>query len=145
MGAGSTRGRSNRRRGKEAELAVCKWLRANGFPHAERAVRAGFAVAGRRGGDHGDITGTPGVVWQVKDVAKSSVPSWLRETEAQRVAGGAEHGVLVYRRRGVADAGQWRAWLIAGNGLLEMDDYPLASVVKTLRAWGYGEPLEVGS
>ncbi|HWD79273.1 MAG TPA: hypothetical protein VG497_10325, partial [Kribbella sp.] len=61
-------GRSNRNRGAVAERAVVAWLRDNGFPHAERAVRTGYRTADRVSADHGDITGTPLLAWQVKDV-----------------------------------------------------------------------------
>lgn len=141
---GSTRGRANRRRGADAERAVCKWLRANGFPHAERAVRTGFTAADRSVADHGDITGTPGIVWQVKDVKRSSIPTWLMETAAQRLAAKADAGVLVYRVRGCADVGGWRGWLLGGNGLLVVSDQLLSIVVRRLRREGFGEPLDTG-
>jgi hypothetical protein len=97
------RGRSNRRKGHDAERAVCRWLRDNGFPGAERSVRSGFTAHDRTVADAGDITGVPGLVFQVKDVARSDVPAWMAETELQRQAAGADHGLLVQRRRGTAD------------------------------------------
>ena len=45
--------------GTRAETAVARYLAANGFPHAERRT-----LRGRE--DAGDITGTPGVCWEVK-------------------------------------------------------------------------------
>src|SRR5690606_27104000 len=45
--------------GTRAETAVVRYLRANGFEHAERR-----ALRGRQ--DAGDITGTPGICWEVK-------------------------------------------------------------------------------
>jgi hypothetical protein len=121
---------------------VCKWLRANGFPHAERAIRSGITAADRVVADVGDITGTPGIVWQVKDVARSSIPTWLMETGDQRLAARADAGVLVYRARGVGDVGAWRSWRIDGNGLMHTDDKPLHYVVTQLRQDGFGEPLQ---
>lgn len=108
-------GRSNRNRGAAAERAVVAWLRDNGFPHAERAVRTGYRTADRTSADHGDITGTPGIVWQVKDTLDFEQPAvlaaTLADTAAQTVAAGGEFGVLVQRRRGSADTGRWWAWM----------------------------------
>ena len=45
--------------GTAAESAVVKVLREHGFPHAERRALHGSI-------DLGDITGTPGLAWEVK-------------------------------------------------------------------------------
>ena len=53
--------------GTAAETAVVRFLRDNGFPLAERRALHGST-------DRGDITGTPGLVWEVKggDAAKTA-------------------------------------------------------------------------
>ena len=63
----SARGRSNMSKGKAAERAVARWLRENGWPQADRAVRTGYRSSLRTSDDPGDIVGTPGLAWQVKD------------------------------------------------------------------------------
>jgi hypothetical protein len=98
--------------GKDTEQAVARWLRGNGFAGAERLVRTGYRVATRESADEGDITGTPGITWQVKSLrpqtrAELAVPTWLNETEAQRKAAGSELGFLVVRRWGTTDVGRW--------------------------------------
>ena len=104
-------GRASRRKGHDAERAVARWLRDNGWPGAERAVRTGYAGTTRSIADPGDITGTPGIVWQVKDCTREQITAWLDETEEQRAAARADYGFLIVRRRGTADVGRWRVWL----------------------------------
>ncbi|MCP3799761.1 hypothetical protein NLX83_10875 [Allokutzneria sp. A3M-2-11 16] len=149
-------GAANRRRGAEAERKVAGWLRDHGFPGAERAVRTGFTTGGRTVADPGDITGTPALVWQVKDQAREAVEAWLDETEQQRLGGPgtvpADLGLLVVRRRGKADVGRWWVWLPAAQLVALVADartpavsrpvrMELGDLVPLLRAAGYGEPL----
>ena len=96
--------------GTAAETAVVRYRRHNGFPQAERRALRGAQ-------DAGDITGTPGVCWEIKGgaVAKlasdGQVQDWLDETDKERSAAGADVGVLVLQRRGigVANTGRWWA------------------------------------
>lgn len=162
-------GRANRRRGHDAERALARYLRTAGWPHAERAVRAGFRAADRVSQDPGDITGTPGLLWSVKDCAAEQTAKWLDELDD--MTDNAQHGgsrsFLIVKRRGHADPGRWWCWLWQGQYLdlyrtwLERVDevrqipelplwqpagteYPLrmelGHVVPLLRAVGYGEP-----
>jgi hypothetical protein len=151
------RGAANRRRGHDAERALARWLRSNGFGQAERAVRTGFRTADRAAPDPGDITGTPGIVWSVKDCAAEQTTKWLAELEVMRAGAGALVGLLVHRRRGYADPGRWwcwtpldvPVWLLTGYGgaaghaearaPVRME---LTDVVALLRATGYGDPPE---
>ncbi|MCP2261069.1 hypothetical protein LX15_004789 [Streptoalloteichus tenebrarius] len=149
----SARGRANRRRGADAERAVAAWLRGHGWPHAERAVRTGYRTATRTSADPGDITGTPGIVWQIKDVARPDAARWLDETRQQRDAAGADHGILVIRRRGTTDVGRWwtllttsdllrlvhatRPGLLSAPVMMELGD-----VAALLHAAGYGTTPE---
>ncbi|WP_424183834.1 hypothetical protein ACOBQX_17905 [Actinokineospora sp. G85] len=156
----SRRGSASRRRGADAERRLATWLRWNGWPHAERAVRTGFRGGGRTVVDPGDIVGTPALVWQVKDQAREQVEAWLVETEQQRLgapgAAPADLGLLVVRRRGKADPGRWWVWLPAERFVALVADTPaiphapqpvrleLGDLVLLLRAAGYGDPLTEG-
>lgn len=158
----SQRGRANRRRGHDAERALCRWLRANGFPHAERAVRAGFNAGGRTVADPGDITGTPLILWSVKDCAVEQISKWFDELDDMSDNAPAYTTVrlIVHKRRGHADPGSWWCWMQAtslvelATGNAAQADPPffvsvrteLRYVVHLLRAGGYGEPpAEVAS
>lgn len=155
----SERGRANRRKGADAERSVAKWLRANGFPGAERAIRAAYVGSDRVIPDPGDLTGTPGLVWQVKDCKREQLSSWLFETEQQRSKANATYGMLITRRPGKADVGRWWCWLplaalldLAADahrlGGHEFGEHPvrleLDDVARLLRINGFGtEPAVV--
>lgn len=151
--------------GTKAETAVARYLAANGWPHAERR-----ALRGRQ--DAGDITGTPGVCWEVK--VRSRPPSdqqiadWLSELATATHHAHADIGLLVVRRAGVGEtrAGEWWVYMTAGalfdvnvgrttdgfarsygsNEHAQFIDVRLrlADAVHLLRLGGWGEPLEVG-
>lgn len=144
--------------GTRAETAVVRYLQANGFPHAERR-----ALRGRQ--DAGDITGTPGICWEVKarkrPISDTDVAAWLAETETEAAAADAEIGVLVVRRAGVGEgnAGRWWAYLTAGTvtGLASEGGFVpygqlgfpvrmlLRDAVTLLHLAGYGTPDGGGS
>jgi len=100
------------RLGTAAETAVVNYLRANGFAQAERRRLRGAE-------DWGDLTGTPGLCWEVKggetaraaleDRSGLTLAGWLGETERERLASRSDLGLLVVQRRGVnyQDAGRW--------------------------------------
>ena len=141
--------------GTAGETAVVRWLVANGFPHAERRSLKGTY-------DEGDVTGTPGVCWEIKAgaVAKTAgdgqVEAWLTETETERRNAGADVGVLVMQRAGFGPtrAGSWWAVVTADTlvGLVVShgsatgcEGAPvrmhLETLVTFLRASGYGTSL----
>jgi hypothetical protein len=143
--------------GTTAETAVVRYLRANGFPQAERRALAGAL-------DLGDIVGVPGAVIEVKggkaaEVASDSqVTAWMAETELERRNARAEVGLLVRKRKavGASNAGQWHAHLdthtvaaLTDPNSITYPDAPrlvltltLAGAVKLLRWAGYGDALE---
>jgi hypothetical protein len=140
--------------GTAAESAVVKYLQANGWPHAERrALRGNY--------DAGDITGTPGVCWEVKGGAAARTASdlditrWMAELAAEVTNARADVGVLVVQRAAVGPANAHRWWAVmlgwkfaslaayaphAGRA-----DFPvrvlLGDAVTLLRAAGYGTQI----
>lgn len=147
-------GRANLAKSKTRERQLVAYLRATGWPGAERTVRTGYRVAGRSHADQGDVDGTPGLVFQLKDVQETKhhlVPRWLAETQAQRAAVEADYGVLVVKRAGHAHPGDWWAWLPASD-LVRLagaahggPDAPVRLELRFLVIWlrlaGYGTPL----
>lgn len=151
--------------GTSAETATVRYLVPNGFPHAERRSLKGSL-------DQGDITGTPGVCWEVKggEVAKKAsdgqVALWLAETERERVNARAEVGVLVVQRAGIGPANAGRWWAVIDSWTMaRLVDYGatiyhdaatdrwtpkvpvrlhLGDAVRLLRWAGYGLELSEG-
>lgn len=107
--------KAHRDRGVATEQLAARFLREHGFPGAERAVKTGLRTVDRAVADPGDLTGTPGLVWQIKALkpltaAENLVPRWMVETEQQRAAAHADLGLLVVRRD-QRPAEQWFAFL----------------------------------
>lgn len=131
--------------GTRAETAVVNYLRDNGFPYAERRALQGAL-------DKGDITGTPGLVWEVKGGATAMgagellIQRWLAEAETERVNAGAARALLVVQRKGYgpARAGYWLVYepVHTGTHPLAWRCMRLDTAVYLLRALGYGDGLE---
>lgn len=144
--------------GTACETAVVRYLVPNGFGSAERSALHG-------GLDEGDITGTPGIAWEVKGghaaetASDAQIDAWLVETEVERVNRRADVAALVTKRKGkgATSAGQWWAWL-PGRTFVELatgcsvsyctDRFALpavritlADLVTLLRRAGYGDPI----
>lgn len=136
--------------GTRAETAVVRYLQANGWPSAERRSLRGKL-------DAGDITGTPGLCWEVKggEAARSSshgqITRWLVETEQERINASADVGVLVVQRLrqpvsrwlvavNGSDVVVWDATVI-GRGEPSYVSMTLATALDFLRGAGYGDPL----
>ena len=112
--------------GTWTETQVTNYLKANGFPNAERRVLHGTA-------DLGDILVNRRIIAQVKggDAAEKAsderLRQWCEATEQQRVNAGVEHAFLVVKRPGfgVTKIGGW--WVVSNNvGLLcrfRLDEY----------------------
>lgn len=90
--------------GTAAETAVARYLQDHGFGGAERRSLAGAI-------DKGDVTGTPGLAWEVKAGRTLCLSQWLRETEKERVNAKADFGILVIKPSGfgVTRVGKWWA------------------------------------
>ena len=109
-----------KQKGRRVENTLADYLQ-RWWPHAERR-----RLRGQR--DAGDITGTPGVVWEAK-ASDSSRADGMRQLGREVDAADADYGVLVGRRRRypVAD---WYATL------------RLEDVCRLLAEAGYADPRE---
>ena len=65
-----------KKKGTAAEVDVVGFLRANGYPHAERRALAGIQ-------DRGDVAGIPGVVIEVKNHATMALSAWVDEVTVE--------------------------------------------------------------
>jgi hypothetical protein len=91
----------SRRKGTEAEVAIRDYLRAHGYPHAERLAQGGSK-------DRGDLTGIdPRVVIEIKNHGALDLAGWLREVEVEVANAGADVGMVWHKRRGTSDPGLW--------------------------------------
>lgn len=109
-------------KGTRAETAVVEYLKAHGFPWAERRALSGTK-------DRGDVAGVVEHVLEVKDHAQMSLGVWVAEAEVERINDGAKIGVVIHKRRGKGDPGEWFV------------TQTLAQWVEERRRHGYGEPL----
>jgi hypothetical protein len=146
------RGAWSRNKGAKAERDLVAYLRQVGFGGAERAVRTGYRTTTRTAADPGDLTGTPGIVWSVKDCAAEQVSAWLDELDAM-AADELDIRLLVHKRTGKADPGRWWCWmrlyttqhLALASSRVDYGDfaYPvrmeLGHVVVLLHHAGYGD------
>lgn len=133
--------------GTRAETAVVKYLRANGFPLADRLPLKGSKDIG----DVGDGTGA--VVFEIKagraaeTASDKQIGLWLEETLTEKDNAHADHGVLVVKRagKGEAQVGKW--WAIVWSpavlgGPFLTQRYLLEEYLQHLRYSGYGDPLD---
>jgi hypothetical protein len=63
------------------------------WPYADRAPLTGNK-------DRGDISGTPGIVWELKNRRALDLAEWVDEAETERTNAGADIGIVVHKRRG---------------------------------------------
>lgn len=106
---------NSRAKGIKGELDVAGYLRSfPEWPTARRSVAAGWSNGSTEHQDEGDLVGTPGLCFQVKNLArpltgKMLIDTW-RETAAQAFVGN-RHPIIVEKRVGSADVGRWWAHL----------------------------------
>lgn len=123
--------------GTSGETAVVKFLQSSGFPYAERRALHGSL-------DLGDITGTPGLVWEVKageaamTASDNQLIAWLQETEREVANAKAAIGTLVVQRRR-KNPRDWWAITESVTGTPQWER--LADRVRYLRITGWGNPL----
>lgn len=106
---------ANRDKGIKSERDVAAYCRAHGMLGAERSVSTGWKTRGRHLADVGDIKGIPGVCVQVRNVVRQhpkglagkALLEMLAETRIQGQAAGAALAILIEKRAGHADVGEW--------------------------------------
>ena len=91
-----------KRKGSQAERDVVAWLKANGYQYADRRL-AGATL------DKGDISGVPGVTIEIKNHVKMDLAGWTAELEVEMKNDNAWTGVVLHKRKGKGDVGQWYA------------------------------------
>lgn len=115
---------NGRAKGAAAEQQLAKYLRALGPPwsDARRSVSAGWSNGSTSQPDRGDLTGTPGLCFQVKNTQRPLVDKYLADTwravRAQAQAAGELMPLIVEKRSGAADPGRWWLWIAANDYVL---------------------------
>lgn len=92
----------SKQKGTAAETAVVKYLKTNGFNGVERRALTGAY-------DKGDISGIEGLVIEVKDHRTMTLGQWIEELKVEIDNANAETGVVIHKRRGKGDVGEWYA------------------------------------
>jgi hypothetical protein len=102
--------------------AVATFGREHGFPYMERRVTYGR-------NDRGDLTGTPGVTWELKATREIDLAGGMKEAMAEMAHNGDGVVVLVHkgRRKPISEA---------------YATMPLWLAMRLLRAAGFGQPLQ---
>jgi hypothetical protein len=102
-----------RAKGTAWESCVVDFLRSRGWPNAERRALNGRA-------DRGDIAGVAGVVIEAKNARAVDLAGWLREAHVEALNDRARHGVVWFKRRGKASA---------GDGYVVMDGHTFVALL----------------
>lgn len=92
-------------KGSGAERAVVAWLK-QWYPYADRRL-AGATL------DKGDVSGIPGVTIEIKNHATMKLSEWLKELEVEMKNDGAWTGVVIHKKKGTTDVGEWYATMPA--------------------------------
>lgn len=92
----------SKRKGSSAERDVAKYLNENGYIYAERRL-AGDTH------DKGDIAGVNGVCFEIKNQQRMDLAGWIAELLVEMENAKSTTGVVVHKRKGKSDVGQWYA------------------------------------
>lgn len=101
----------HRAKGSSFERLVADYLKAKGFPFADRRVKNGSKDKGDIGG-----VGTEAgrLVLECKNTSKISLGVWAAEAEAERLNDEALAGVVIHKRHGKGKAeDQWVTMTLA--------------------------------
>jgi hypothetical protein len=101
----------HRQKGSSFERLAADYLKANGFPFADRRVKNGAKDRGDIGGVH--VHGQP-IVFEAKNTSRISLGTWAAEAEVERLNDKALAGVIVHKRHGKGKAqDQWVTMTLA--------------------------------
>lgn len=108
---------NGRDKGLKAERDLANFLLSAGWPDARRSVATGWRTRNRKHQDQGDITGTPGLCFQLKNVADppdegAELARWITDVYDQ--AGPDRLPLLVVKRNGHRHPGDWHLWIRSG-------------------------------
>jgi len=95
-------------KGSTAERDIVNYLRASGWPHAERRL-AGAAD------DRGDIAGVVGICIEVKNCARMELAGWVDEAVLEQANSKSDYGVVWHKRRGKPNPADWFVTLTGGQ------------------------------
>jgi hypothetical protein len=102
----------SKRKGTDAEVKLLAWLKENGHPFSTRNPPAGNKDVGdlRVWVDDPTTDRAPCVV-EVKNMADvaRAINEGIAELETEKANAGTAHGVLVVKRRGKGNPGEWLA------------------------------------
>lgn len=113
---------ANKAKGTRFESNIVNFLREHSFTFADRVPLSGAK-------DRGDVTVGPGSpVIESKNQARHSLSEWLDEAQEEAANARAPFGVVWFKRRGKASA---------GDGFVLMDGHSFAML---LRQYMAGEP-----
>jgi hypothetical protein len=105
-------------KGSSFEREIVTYLRASGYPGAER-TRAGWVD------DRGDIDGVVGVTFECKNRKAMDLSGWVNELIVEMQHANNSVGAVIHKRRGITDAGSYYATL------------PLSVFVHLIKEAGY--------
>ena len=92
----------SKQKGTSAETAVVNYLKDKWKIPAERRALTGAL-------DKGDISGISDVVFEVKNHKTMTLGQWMEELKVEVTNASAETGVVVHKRKGTTDVGEWYA------------------------------------
>lgn len=101
-------GRRPQDKGREAENFAVRFLCEHGWPHMERKRLRGAK-------DQGDLTGAPGLMWEVKYLGAGTgarMSAWMRQVDVQTVNANADFGILVVKPPGVGERNAGKFWAV---------------------------------
>lgn len=102
-------------KGREAENFAVRFLSENGWPYAERKRLRGAK-------DQGDLTGTPGLMWEVKYLGKSvsaRMAAWMKQVDVQTVNARADYGILIVKPPGIGERNAGKFWAVMRQDAFE--------------------------
>lgn len=95
-------------KGREAENFAVRFLSEHGWPSIERKRLRGAK-------DQGDLTGAPGLMFEVKYLGRNvsaRMAAWMRQVDVQTVHAKADFGVLIVKPPGIGERNAGKFWAL---------------------------------